>query len=331
MSRPRTTGKHLPKYVTVIHGAYWYRAPDQKAVRIADEGDDQALWKFMLDKATPVPPPGPTVTMRDILDRYQRDILPSLGQRTQKDYARHLDLLRATFGHMKPDEIEPRHIGAFLERKKGKIQANRQVAVLSSVFSKAVGRWYMAKTNPCANVERNPSKRRRRYVTNDEYNIVYALMPPRMQIAMDLALITGQRQGDLLSLKWEQVDPVERTVTFEQSKTGKKLAVCFSDTLEAVLVRARAMIPHLPRTYVNRTRKGVRYTGEGFRAIWQRGMRKALARGLIKERYTFHDLRAKAVSDSKSIEEAYERAGHTSMAMTRGVYDRGTRKVKPLR
>jgi len=29
--------------------------------------------------------------------------------------------------------------------------------------------------------------------------------------------------------------------------------------------------------------------------------------------------------------EAMERAGHTSMAMTRGVYDRGTRDVEPLK
>ena len=46
---------------------------------------------------------------------------------------------------------------------------------------------------------------------------------------------------------------------------------------------------------------------------------------------TFHDLRAKSVSDSGSIQEAFERAGHTSMAMTRGTYDRGIRKVTPLK
>jgi len=60
-------------------------------------------------------------------------------------------------------------------------------------------------------------------------------------------------------------------------------------------------------------------------------MRKALKLGLIQERFTFHDIRAKCVSDSSSLEEAFERAGHTSMAMTRGTYDRGERKVKPLK
>jgi hypothetical protein len=50
--------------------------------------------------------------------------------------------------------------------------------------------------------------------------------------------------------------------------------------------------------YVIRTRRGTRYTGEGFRALWQRTMRKAMKRGLLETRYTFHDLRAKSVSDS---------------------------------
>jgi hypothetical protein len=60
-------------------------------------------------------------------------------------------------------------------------------------------------------------------------------------------------------------------------------------------------------------------------------MRKLHRTGKLPERYTFHDLRAKSVSDSATLDEAFERAGHTSMAMTRGVYDRGVRKVKPLR
>lgn len=328
MGRPRTTNKHLPKYVSIIHGAYWYRPPGQKPTRIATEGDEAAVWRFMAEHA-PTLSSQPMTTMADLLDRYQREIVPTLAPRTQKDYARHLDLLRRTFGHMRPEEIKPRDVGAFLERPKGKIQANRQVAVLSAVFSKAVGRWYMTDKNPCRDVERNPSKRRTRYVTDAEYAALYAIMPPRMQIAMDLALITGQRQGDLLSLRWEKIE--DGFVQFKQSKTGKKLAMRISAAFEAVLRRARMLVPQLPREYVLRTRKGKPYTGEGFRAIWQRGMRKALRLGIVKERFTFHDLRAKNISDTSNIQEAFERAGHTSMAMTRGTYDRGTRKVEPLK
>lgn len=41
-------------------------------------------------------------------------------------------------------------------------------------------------------------------------------------------------------------------------------------------------------------------------------------------------MRAKCVSDNKSIEAAMQLAGHTNMSMTRRVYDRGVREVDPL-
>ena len=114
-----------------------------------------------------------------------------------------------------------------------------------------------------------------------------------------------------------------------QGKTGKRLMIGMSPTLEAVLERARAFIPHLPREYVLRRRDGKPYTQNGFRAIWQRTMRRHKAKG--GQRFTFHDIRGKSATDSLTLNDAYERLGHTSIAMTRRVYDRGTRKVTPLR
>lgn len=329
MARPRTKNTHLPKYVTVINGSYWYRppapskdAPKPKPTRIGPQGQENLVWKFMLDKQEPV---GPITTLSDCFDRYLQEVLPSLAPRTQKDYRRHIAKLRATFGHMRPDELIPRDIGRFLDRLKGKIQANRQVAVLSAIYSKMVGRWYCAEKNPCLHVERNPSKKRTRYVTDAEYEAVYRLASPRVQIMMELALRTYQRQGDLLTLKWEQVTP--EGVLFRQSKTGKRLRVKRAPKLDLALERARKLLPHLPREYVVRTRKGGPYTSEGFRACWQRLMKRAMRSGALPERFTFHDLRAKAVSDTKEIQKAFEGAGHTNMAMTRGVYDRGIRDV----
>lgn len=325
--RPRIRNKHLPKYVALIHGSYWYRGPGQKPQRVCRKGDERTLYQFLADNARPIE--GPITTLSDALDRYLNEVVPTLAPRTQKDYRRHIEILRRVFGHMNPNDLLPKHIGQFLDVKTGKIQRNRQVAVLSAVYSKMVGRWYCAEKNPCQHVERNPSRKRRRYVTDAEYEAVYAIAPPRVQIMMELALRTYQRQGDLLSLKWEQVD--DEGVNFQQGKTGKRLRVKRKGAakLNAVLARAQKLLPHLPREYVVRNRDGRAYTSEGFRAVWQRVMRKAMKTGALKERFTFHDLRAKAISDTKDIQKAFEGAGHTSMAMTRGVYDRGVREVDP--
>jgi integrase len=334
MARPRTKNTHLPKYVTVIHGAYWYRPPagpdgvKPKPTRIGPQGEEHLVWKFMLTLKEPT---GPVTTLADCFDRYAREVIPTLAPRTQKDYARHVALLRATFGHMRPDELKKIDIGRFLDRPKGLIQANRQVAVLSAIYAKMVGKWYVCETNPCIGVERNPSKRRTRYITDAEFAAVYAIAPVRVQIMMDLALLTGQRQGDLLTLPLKNVSA--DGILFKQGKTGKRLLVGMSPSLQAVLDRASKLLPqNLWGTVVRTGKAGGRpYTSEGFRALWQRVMNRAVREKLIEERFTFHDIRAKCVSDTLNIQDAFERAGHTNMSMTRGTYDRGVRKVTPLK
>jgi integrase len=324
MARLRETNKHLPKYVTIVHGSYWFRPPNGESVKVCRVGDEAELYGFMAKLHTPT---GPMTTLNDCFDRYERDVIPTLEPRTQKDYRRHLLILRKEFGHRDPNDIQPKDIGRFLDVDKGRIQRNRVVAVLSAVFTKAVGRWYVADRNPCTAVERNPSKRRSRNVLDAEYAGVYAVASPRLRVAMDLALLTGQRQGDLLKMKWKDVTP--EGWTMRQGKTGKRLMITMSPALQEVLERARAFLPHLPREYVLRNRKGRPYTENGFRAIWQAAMRRYVKKG--GERFTFHDLRGKSATDSASLQDAYERLGHTNIAMTRGVYDRGVRKVTPLK
>ena len=325
MGRPRTTNKHLPRYVYVVHNAFWYRPPNAKGERICDASDWATMYRYMSNKSLPA---GPVKTMNDLFDRYEREVIPTLEPRTQKDYRQHLVVLRKTFGHMAPDDVVPKDIGRFLSGPtRGAVMRNRQIATLSAVYTKAVGRWFEADRNPCAKVARNETKPRDRNVTDAEFAAVYKLANPRLQVAMDLALLTGQRQGDLLRMTWKQV--TTEGITLRQGKTGKRLMIAMSPTLEQVLERARAFLPHLPREYVLRRRDGSPYTENGFRAIWQRTMRRHAAKG--GQRFTFHDIRGKSAADSASLNDAYERLGHTSIAMTRRVYDRGTRKVTPLR
>lgn len=329
MARPRKSYAWLPKHIRFHHGTFWYHPPGGgERIRVGTQ--EYEVWKFMLEFKGDPEPPIVVGTLRYYFDRYKREVVPSLMPRTQKDYSRHIAVLDHRFGHMKPDDLKPKHIGQFLDRERGKIQANRQVAVLSAIYAKMVGRWYVAERNPCIGVERNPSKRRDRYVTDAEYAALYALCTPRIKIAMDLALLTGQRQGDLITLPWANV--TDEGILFRQGKTGKRLLVAHSEALQAVLARAKTLTPVADiGGYVLHTRSGKPYTSEGFRACWQRTMAKAIRKGALKERFTFHDLRAKSVSDATTIQDAFERAGHTSMAMTRGVYDRGVRKVKPLK
>jgi len=54
--------------------------------------------------------------------------------------------------------------------------------------------------------------------------------------------------------------------------------------------------------------RGQAYTSNGFKSNWQRLMNTAIETRAIKDRFTFHDLRAKAGSDA--VGNAQELLGH---------------------
>ena len=99
---------------------------------------------------------------------------------------------------------------------------------------------------------------------------------------MDLALLTGQRRGDLLTLKREQL--TGEGIVFIQSKTGAGVLVEWADELRKITDRAKALKPQVPGEYLLRKRNGRPYTLWGFSAIWQRLMEKATRLGKTENR-----------------------------------------------
>jgi integrase len=250
----------------------------------------------------------------------------SLAPRTARDYRRHLGHLRRDFGHMEVPDLTPRVLAGWMDVTKGKIQRNRQLAVLSAVYTKAVRRYFLAPSNPCRDVDRHESHPRDRLVSDEEYAAWRAIAPLRVQLMMDLAVRTGQRQGGLLDLKWADIKGDE--IHFQQSKTGKRLAIEINAELEKILDRCW-LLPNRAE-YVITRKCGGRYTSEGFRALHQRTMNRCMRLGVLKVRASFHDLRAVAATKCKTIEEAMYLLGHSNIAMTRRVYRRGIERVKAL-
>lgn len=273
----------------------------------------------------------PEITMNDLFDKYAIECIPELQPRSQRDYRGIIEILRGPFGPKLPREVKPRNVVDFINVPTGRIHRNRMVTILSTVFKKAIGKWCIEDDlrNPCTGVERWPTRPRDRYVTTTEFDAFRATTRPQVQIAMDLALLTGQRQGDIIGLKWSQVKEVNGKdyIEIDQGKTGKKLAIFISEDLRTVLNRAWETSPK--GEYVLRTKWGRRYTEDGFRAMWQRYCRQWEKLG--NPRFHFHDIRAKSISDNLNLDAAYLLAGHIDMKMTRRVYDRARRIVQPLR
>jgi len=266
-------------------------------------------------------------TINEILDRFEREYVPHLAASTQKNYRYHIEVLRTEFGARNADELKPRDFGPFLDVATGKSHRNRSLAVLSCAMSEAVGRWYMAERNVLRDVKRNPTHRRERYVTDEEFAAFKASASARVGLAMELSLLTGQKQGAILGLLWTNVLP--DGILFRRGRRGKLLMVKMSPAVAHVLSQCRALAPQGPN--VLSTRAGTAYTGAGFRQNWQKAMDKALKGGVIAERFTFNDLRAKSVIDSKSVGTAHRRLGLHDLSTTQQLHDRDVRTAEPLR
>lgn len=264
-------------------------------------------------------------TVAAILDRYERECLSALAPRTAKDYRRHLGHLRARFGPLNAAELKPRDFGPFLDVRKGKIQRVRQLAVLSSAFTQAVSFWYVLERNVLRDVKRPKNPPRDRLVTKEEFARCKAMAPLRVGLAMELALLTGQRQSDVLGFRWSDIQGMD--LFLQQSKTGKRLAIGITPQLEAVLDRCWKL-NGTASPYVLPTRTGAPYTSEGFRASWQRTINRYCRLG--HERFQFRDIRAMAATMCPTPEDARRLLGHTTIAMTMRVYRRGVEHVRAL-
>jgi integrase len=245
-------------------------------------------------------------TVNEILDRYIRDCMDDLAETTKRDYLKHIKHLRQWFGERIAADLKPRDFQAFIEVKgRGRFVRNKRMAVLSSAFTYAVQRWYWIDRNVCKDVWKHPSTPRDRLILQEEFDSLRAMSPLRVQLMMDLALITGQRQGDLLRMRWDSIK-------------------------DGVLGKCAQLETHgNPREYVILNESGKPYTSDGFRSIWQRAKKRWVQAG--NENGTFHDLRAACATRCETIEIASKLLGHSSIAMTRKVYRRGIEYVAPLR
>jgi len=321
MGRRRQKNKHLPRGVSLESGTYYFRGPDRARLRLGRDFADamRSYGELFRDE--------PLTTFGAVLDRYQREVTPKKAPRTQVDERRYLAKLRETFGGMPPRGVTPVMVATMrdmIAAKSGAVQANHHLKTLKHVFKMAT-EWGVVPANPAREVSRIKVKQRERYVGDDELAKVYEKALPMVQVAIDLAVLTGLRRGDLLALTKDQLR--EDGIHVRTSKTGRGLIIAYSADLTAVLERAKMLKPHFRQPLIA-TRQGKAFTANGFGTLWRRAMVAALPEGA---RFTFNDLRSKSASDTPDLAEASARLGHTSTAVTKRHYVRKPAVVQALR
>jgi integrase len=319
MGRQRLSRKDLPRRMYHYHGAYYFISADGKRIRL---GSDYGV--AMRAYGEIAQPPIGRQTISAVMDVYIRDKLPLKAVRTQSDYHDAIRRLRAVFGAMQPQEIAPRDIYRYLRERHAKTKANREIAVMSNVMQQAI-EIGLVDANPCRQVRRNPESPRTRDVTDAEVADFLPHCPNWLRRYTDLKCLTGLRQGDMLRLGlFSARDDGLFVLT---GKRGKRLLFQWTPALRlawdaCVALRRK---PSEARLFV--------ITQSGFKSAWSRAMRAWIPDDTRKaERFAENDLRAKVASQAIDLGmDATSMLGHSSDAVTRRHYVRGTRKVSPLR
>jgi integrase len=103
------------------------------------------------------------------------------------------------------------------------IMANRTLAVVRTMFNKAVERGLLD-ASPCTRMKAPRSEKpRERVLSDDEIRALWtrldtARMDPRTAAAIRLILATGQRPGEVRAMRWDEVEGAWWTIPSEKAK-----------------------------------------------------------------------------------------------------------------
>jgi integrase len=296
-------------------------------------------------------------TLGELIDRYMRDILPT-KPRTAPFQKRQLEWWKARLGEKVLADVSAPGISeakADLERgmladgamtqkitdASGKVHTRpveprspatvkRYLAALSHAFTIAVKEWHWLEQNPVNNVSKPKEPRGRvRYLSDDERERLLAACRrssnPDLYTAVILAISTGARRMEIMSLRWKQVDLNRGVITLSQTKNGEIRALPL--TAKALeLMKERAKVRRLDSDLVFPASRAPRkplhpeQAKQAKPVDLRKPFEKALQEAGIVD-FVFHDLRHTCASylamNGASLAEIAEVLGHKTLQMVK--------------
>lgn len=175
-------------------------------------------------------------TMAELADRYLTQHVEMKNKAsTQKEFARLVErIIKPALGKYAVANVTRGDISALHHRLRGTPrQANHVLAVLSKMFHLAeVWGFRPDGSNPCRLIERYAEKARERFLDDAEVarlgEALASLEYDRRELdgvlnAVRLLLLTGCRVGEILALRWGDVDLSRRVIVIRDAKAGGRV------------------------------------------------------------------------------------------------------------
>jgi len=267
-------------------------------------------------------------TFREVCNEY-------ISRWNKKDYSGQMQRINywcQVFGDRIMTDIDifdlREHIDSMTDEGQRATTINRKKAVLSSVYKFALSRGYVD-----ANIVRNvviddDTKRRDRVLSDDErQRLIKACQEShwnKLYLLVLIAMTTGARKGELMSLRWCDVRFNDSTGYLGDTKNGTSRELHFAPVVMIELKRFQEIGSGLIFPSVEIPNQPM-----DFRKAWSKALKMANISekdvfnvdGSVKqEKFTFHCLRhgfCSALSDSgKEINQIAKLAGHKSIQTT---------------
>ena len=230
--------------------------------------------------------------------------------------------LAPCFGRTRAIDITTERIGTYTRRRldqgASNGSVNRELAALKRIFNLA------AKMTPpkVARVPYIPMLRennvRRGFFEHHEFLALRRELPNYLQPLLMFGYYTGAREGEILGLRWHQVNFDSRTVRFEPgtTKNDQPRTIALTSELFEILKSAKQIrdlsFPDCEHVFINKG-KNIRK----FERAWKSAIKRAGIPGKL-----FHDLRRTAIRNMVRAGVPERVAMAISGHKTRSVFDR---------
>ena len=187
---------------------------------------------------------------------------------------------------------------------------NRELAVLKSMFNRAII-WGKAESNPCRAVKLfKENNQRLRFLEKEEIDKLLANCCEHLKPIATVALHTGMRKGEILGLKWRDIDIKRNIIHLLDTKNGEKREVPMNEITQKTII---GVLKHPDSQYVFCNKDGQPY-GD-IKKSFLTAVNKS---GIVN--FHFHDLRhtfaSQLVMSGVDLNTVRELLGHKSLEMT---------------
>ena len=186
---------------------------------------------------------------------------------------------------------------------------NRELNCLSKMFSIAVENKYI-QINPCLGVKRlRIENKPDRFLSIEEEKKLLESANPNLRLIILVALYTGMRQGEILNLKWKDLNLKEKYIKVLKTKNNKVRKIPLAQTLEEEFLKLPKLSEYVICNPLTRTKYN------NIHKVFDATVKRAKI-----EHITFHQLRHSAatrmVEKGIDLVVVKEILGHADLSTT---------------